>query len=582
MKPVKLLALCLALLFCLPFLLVSCGERSGVSGNELKKLPFKTVVDTSLPFAEIGLYRIEKINPEGNVVGKHRVLVVFQSVDHLRNEQTYEIFHTERNRSVYRETFSLSDTVSVQIRSFTTCFTEIFTVKRTGTDAEGNIFFTTALHAEDGTELASVNRDETPRFNYNFLFFADRAFREVYEQGVHTVRELETFEPENRFYESIETKTRDYCYTKANVNGYVRVYDMELQPVYTFIPDPKPAEIYPPIPLQNGNFLIQLFYPQPDDAEDYTAIFQNGIRPELRNQKIRLQTLLVDIHTGAETELDFPYILGRSSFETERPMGRRDAASLSYLNWKKLGTVLIALPLGNGHPAVDLHAIQPCKLAMDEHGNLLGRIDAFVDSQRSNEFPERVSESFYLVNLSDGAKALLHRSGMLLNANLPQDAIFLEDYVIAEHRIYNKNLKMVLDTEEEGLQIHSYGVKTVILGGDSRKNPGEYAYFLLVNGKLIELDDGYTGDPDQDLTSYGGIHVLKKARQGSVMKDYLVYNENGELQVAAQNANFYTVHDYDFRQPGIRQNATVFCFEVHMKNGPTIPQYYLVTPANAS
>ena len=508
MKPVKLLALCLALLFCLPFLLVSCGERSGLPTPETQSTATETTENVSEPPSGSGINTVKQVELKGEIVAESRSTLVF------RDGQTYTAYNVDLDRIVYQQTFD-DPSVTVTFKFNQLKRMPYFYVRCEKTDAAGNKTHRVTLYTENGDELAASDRDEMPKHNYSFLFFADRAFREVYTKNGGTIQELANYEPIIGTGEPIYAMGSEYYYSFLRgsqiviennvVQNYVRVYDGNLKPVCSYVPSPVPDSMSGPTLMRNGNFLVQLFTILPDDAQDYTIFLKSGLGEIPAGKKLKHRTVLVDIKTGQETELDFPYVIRRSDFYSENRWAS-EYADL-YLNLEHFETVLTVSPLEDRLYRDSLNNIL---LSVDDSGKILGRADRIYEFQKDGSFCFRAAENRYTVPQANDQIALVDETGKPIVEGLSSTHVMFKDgYFMSSGKIYDYDGKLLLDLQTVSQERLYFGDNTLLIGKPSRQDPETFVYELWKDGELTELDNGYTGT-GEDSVFVRGLYALKK------------------------------------------------------------------------
>lgn len=336
---------------------------------------------------------------------------------------------------------------------------------------------------------------------------------------------------------NLYTKTEDYYF--GFPDDGVKVYNHKLDTVmYWELPhDVYDCDMHV---LNGGKVLVQYLDLLPDDSKKYDLL----MKKDGDQCKFDLTSLLIDVEKGKEKELELDFyvslVISRdkvdyySDSEIEWPKGLDNCAHIyyirdGYLNYSAYNLEIVSLS-------------SKCKV----EGDICSDIEGIVSwSEVANDryIYKDVSGDRYLVD-GDGDK--------IGKVNNFYDYDYRnESYIVMDGRIYNYNLELVYDLEENGYEIlHKLSHSFILADKDGNHK-------LFVNGQVVDIEG-------KVMSTYGG--TLYTVLDGGKDKHQL-FNDLGTLIIDAESND-----DFTFDASG--ENCVLIKFNDSSENKDT---YYLIT-----
>ena len=513
MKKFKL-TLMVLLLLAMVLVLVSCGARSF---DDLVDEDYEPV-DTDPAYTTVNevstLADLDAAQQAGD-------LQLFSKTDPATGLAKYVVYDVANNKIVWQKEETNSESATARSRvSFTVSFNVLkdasyFTVTQTtisqtledGIAIKTDTAKTVSVYAFDGTTYTELVKADEPKqeicTTQDLLYFEGKCYRADESGKIAYAFDYSTFVKSPTLSQS----TAEY-YIERTGNIWI-VYDKSLNRLNAY-ELPSYADVSYSRVLGDKLF-VQYGIKEDMYSTDYQVLTEN-------NEKYTFYTLLVDLEKGKEKEIDTEYLVGGTMI-----------ASTS-ASWEKYGFKDMD---GKDIAIVRVYEIVDKRINRAQLATQLAVVDA-KGNIKILEMPfdmpvddiEPVAKGIWLVETIDDREYLIDADGKV-KGEITQAALDDASFVVANGKLYDFDLNVVYDFEEEELE-YSFGTSksiffaneddelilytagqktTLITKRDAEKGIREYseAYSSLENGYFVIVDES-----DEDNTKYEIYNIAGK------------------------------------------------------------------------
>ena len=419
--------------------------------------------------------------------------------------QKHVVYNTKLNRTVFSAVESENTTISVELVAFyQTAVIEVVTY----TEALDTGITTqlTALYTPDGTKLAeSKNPNAYYEIEKDLLYFEGKYYGA--KSNGEVVFAFDYSGAANR--PNITDMTAEYYY---DVDGdYIAVYSRnDLSLVASCLLPSDYMENFEYCVLSNGNVLVQYLFVEPDTAEDYTMIDDEG-------KKYTLTTLIFDVESNKIEEIEADYWLDYGF-----------SAATDYEQWQDLGineeeiyNAAVVYMIENERVNFDYQAMR--FVSLSDKGAIQ---DVLEINGEYVQFVDVVAENKWIVHTYLNNAYLIDNTGKVL-ADIT-NAHVLEKMIIADGVIYGMDMNVLYNFGADGATL----IETFANGVLLRQANGDVAYYT--NGNTIAIT-AITNTAVTYYESQDNYFVVRDASDILSIK-YIVYNDLG-AKIATIEAN---------------------------------------------
>lgn len=524
-KIVLIIALALSALM----LFSSC---SGLFPSNSKNLKLHEIVDNSYNVDNSVVYSNGKEiwDAQGaSVETCSESLVVFQKKvdDGFMSFDRMMVYNAKTDTIVYEITESLNTSATIRLYSFGN--SDFFVVSTTTysmndlTVDYDNYTVEKKLYDNNGSIIAIADGSASVKVIEDYLLFDEK----YYKMNAEGVLEHAFDHPDfgKVLSESPDFSSDEYYFVgnSSYISNSIEVYDKNLNYVATYaLPSYSDISLNTCVILDNGNIFVQYFCTVDEHSEDYDIYTPaSGSSPA---KKSNVVTLVVDVATGEQKEIDCNYVIMSSAMDS------------TMKNIYKYDTLVSLAPIVNKRADISVNSLKLAVINNDGSfkfvDGLNGKVAIPVDA---------AGQDRWIVENVESRSFLMRDDGSIVG-EITGYSNFNNKYILSNGKIFNYDLAELYNYENEGLDVVNVFENSILF----RDNDGRYVIYA--NGVSNTLwFDGLS----KSLVEYRGESFIVFDNSNELAPRYLVYNAEGTviLTIDASGLRFdvgyvYSGEDY--------------------------------------
>ena len=523
----KKIIVTVCLLICVVLLCASCSTKTMDIDEFYQNVNVK--FDTVSPLKTYSeLSDLSKLNYQGSTGN----VLVF--ADDAKTPQT--IFY---NPELGKEIFKFDSKEIIGYSSFDAYYQEFLLIFKGVKKTEETVYSVTLCDLK-GTEIATRQLSAYPgTFEaINYITYSSDLFK--FDGKIYRVKDNGTATAiiENPFLGSFPSsgllKTSAYYYEQNKSN--VVVYDHSLNQVFFWkVPFSSYYDVSVSV-LSGEKILAQIISALPEEEKNYDIIIGSGTKYELTS-------ILIDVASGKETELDLDYFVEDVFYASNYVYSAEETkqcsisekldniACISYIKDYRMSTKNTFVSLSNKNASI-----------------------RFEIAPEFESIPEKIAPDRYLYSSDSGNKYILDENfEIIANANnFSYTGTHNDYYIVRNNRVYDYDFKLVYDLAANDKNL-------ICLMGESfivyeiTKDGREY-YRYTGGGNLSKIENYGMANEQYYITSES---------QGGDNYTYTFYSSNGTKLLSVKDLGYSAYTRIYSREDG---TLSIICLKVKGKN----------------
>ncbi len=481
----RLLAL-VAMVILVATMLTACGDTIRFS---------KVVVKNSYKDTTPTFTSAEKLDVVGNVDQVEGVLALL--VDQSGENTVYNVYNVALKKSVWKESNAKKAVYSVTLveQEDVSWFYVVKTTITENEDGEDDAVRHIAMYDMEGKVIAEAEGKtvKAPEIVYDLIRFEGKMYRVSAKKGIKAAFDISDLKKTP----AISYKAGEY-YIGISASSVV-VYSSKLNPVVVYnFPSYAGSENREAHVLSNGNVLVQYAVSLGEYAEEFDYI-KDG-------EKYSLTSILIDADDGEYETIDLNFIVDSVVFGEELEEEGMD---------EDLDNIALIYKIKN--KMVDSSRAGGKLVVLSNKAKLEDTIDGYVKGM----YPSiaQVAKNRWAVMSTTGSTFLLNHKGKVLGEVSKVDKVNESMIVSSDYKVYDWNLKMVLDMKEHNVENYNVYDNCIVMTTDKNET------LLFANGKVTTLiakadaEKKFVEELDDRLFAIGDYNNVN---------EFDLYNDKGE------------------------------------------------------
>ena len=446
----RLLAL-VAMVILVATMLTACGDTIRFS---------KVVVKNSYKDSTPTFTAAEKLDLEGGVEDSEGILVLM--ADRSGENTVYNVYNVAQKKSVWKESEAKKVSYSVHLveQEDVSWFYVVKITTTENEDGEDEEIRHIAMYDAEGKVIAEAEGKSvtSPALLYDLVRFEDQIYRVSAKKGIKAAFE---FSELKETPDSISHKAGDFYIGSTEIGAGVAVYNSKLKPVVVYnFPSYVTSENRDIHVLSNGNVLVQYWVSLGEYAEEFDYI-KDG-------EKYSLTSILIDSDDAEYETIDLNFIVDQVQYGDDLIEEGMD---------EDLENVALIYKIKN--KMVDTSRAGAKIVVLTNKAKIDDTIGGYVKGM----YPQivQVAKNRWAIMSTTGSTFLLNHKGDVVGEVSNVDNINESVLVSAKKKVYDWNLKMVLDMNEHNVEEYTMYENCILM------TDKDGATLLYANGKVTTL-----------------------------------------------------------------------------------------------
>ena len=427
-------------------MLTACGDTIRFSKVVVKN----SYKDTSPTFTSV-----ETLDLEGNVDQVEGVLALL--VDRSGENTVYNVYNVALKKSVWKESNAKKATYSVTLveQENVSWFYVEKTIATENEDGEDVETRNVAIYDMEGKVIAEAEGKtvKAPELVYDLFRFEGKMYRVSAKKGISAAFDISDLKETP----DVDYKAGDFYI--GEITSGVAVYNSKLNPVVIYN-IPSYAEDSKVHVLSNGNVLVQYIVSLGEYAEEFDYI-EDG-------EKYSLTSILIDADDGEYETIDLNFIVDSVAYGEDLTENGMD---------EDLDNIALICKIKN--KMVDTSYASRKIVVLSNKAKLEDTIDGYVKGMYPSII--QVAKNRWVIRNTAGTYFLFNHKGDVLGEVSNLEGFNESVLVSSDYKVYDWNLKMVLDMKEHG--VDNYRVYDNCIVMTTEKNET----LLFADGKVTTL-----------------------------------------------------------------------------------------------
>ncbi len=445
----RLLAL-VAMVILVATMLTACGDTIRFS---------KVVVKNSYTDSTPTFTAAEKLELEGGVE-KHSGILVLMA-DRSGDNTVYNVYNVAQKKSVWKESEAKKVSYYVELveQEDVSWFYVVKTTTTENEDGEDEETRHIAMYDAEGKVIAEAEGKSvtSPKKLYDLVRFEGKVYRVSAKKGIQVAFDISDLKETP----SISYKAGDFYIGGSIAGANVVIYNSKLNPVVVYnFPSYATSDNRKVHVLSNGNVLVQYSVSLGEYAEDFDYI-KDG-------EKYSLTSILIDADDGEYETIDLNFIVDEVLYGEDLKENGMD---------EDLENVALIYKIKN--KMVDTSRAGGKLVVLSNKAKLDDTIGGYVKGM----YPQivLVAKNRWAVMSTTGSTFLLNHKGDVVGEVSNVSAINENMLVSDQKKVYDWNLKMVLDMNEHNVEEYTMYENCILM------TTKDGATLLYVNGEVTTL-----------------------------------------------------------------------------------------------
>ena len=423
-----------------------------------------------------------------------------------------KIYNVDKNEVIL--TIDYKEFVSLDcFDCFGVSFAMVVTKER---NKDNSYEYTTTLYSSNGDKVASADGQydsDDKKTGFDLFQFNSKIYRT--DRDGKCTEVCDTIVNGNLSFDAKTVKTDKYYY--AIGSSSVTVYDLSLNKLF-FWQCPYDTYDCSINPLNGGKFLIQYILLLPDDAAKYDIIYEEDDSAK----KAELVSIILDSATGKEKKVSLDYAVYYTA-TADQILEEDPGDNLP----DGVETVAYIMPIENKRIVVDQSKFQ--FVAMDANGKVAGKL--YSDLEGNVGMPSVIANNRAVYKNASGDRFLIDFDGRVISkfngfSSVSYDNM-VQSYFVLNDKIYDYNLKEVLDLKSKG-----YTITNTLLDGYMLKD-AEGECYIFADGSEKSIEKANTRLNEFLYTTYDSIECT-----------YTLYNDQGKSIMTGDRNDYFELVGY--------------------------------------